>query len=335
MSKENDNIYIDLLLSNSLQTSSNNKVQASFFQTQSEPILKDTTDYKLSIVRFTLNTETLPIFIPTMQTDTQTIYSITLGYNDFYYQQYMTFQPQNSNTSDPDEKYYIYSYQYLIYLVNNCLNSCLVNLSNLVQLSTTQAPYFTFNNDNQKCNLSFDSNFYGYNETNKINIYMNYAMYSIFTSLPASQVNLNTQGKDYQINNTFVLNKSVLEQEYSTIDLWNPVSSIIFTSNLLPIYKSTTPPVQIYIEGKLTNNSTNSNFLNTVTDFIADNMQFVPFVQYSPGIYRFISLKPSTEIRNIDIQIFWKNKKDGILKPLYLNVGGSASVKIYITKNYQ
>lgn len=198
-----------------------------------------------------------------------------------------------------------------------------------------QPPIMIYDSITQKCTISFDNEYFGYNELNKINIYMNYAMFTLFASLPSCIVNKNTLGMDYQLNNLIAPDPSKLTQDYSTVALWNPVSSVIFTSNLLPIYQSQTPPIQIYANGSLLNGSSNFNFLNILTDFIGNDLTFVPYIQYAPGIYRFLSLKQNTEIRNIDLQVYWMNKSTGVLKPLYIGVGGTASVKILLTKDFQ
>src|ERR1700741_5218027 len=121
---ETDDKYVDLLLTISIQTHSNQRVAINFMQNQSQPILKSTNGYQLSIIRFSLNTETLPIFIPAMQSTNSTIYSITMEINGKQYQQFMQFEPQNLNPAEPDEYYYVYNYHFLIYLVNKCLASC-------------------------------------------------------------------------------------------------------------------------------------------------------------------------------------------------------------------
>lgn len=157
-------------------------------------------------------------------------------------------------------------------------------------------------------------------------------MYSLFASIPASVVNKNSLGMDYQLNNLISQNRGVLMQDYSTVALWNPVSSIIFTSNLIPVYQSETPPIQVYANGKLENNSSTSNSLSILTDFIGNDLTFIPFVQYAPAVYRFISLKPSLEIKNIDLHVYWMNKNSGKLNLLYLGVGGSASVKLLLSR---
>ena len=328
---ENENIYVDLLLTNSVQSEPNNRVAVDFYLNQSQPILRDTTGYKLSVIRFSLNTETLPIFIPQMSDEDTTIYSVTMEYNGNTYQQYMNFIPQNSNPVEADEKYYIYSYQYVIYLFNKMLNECLVGLNDISGTPTLVPPKMFFEVDSQLCGMRLDSTFYGFNETDKINIYMNTQLYALLSTLPASIVH-QSNGKDFQINNLISDDPTLLTQEYKTIELWNPVSSIVFTSNMLPIYQSVTAPLQVYIDGNLSNNNTSYHFLNIMTDFIANDMLFTPYIQYAPSIYRFLNLKPNASIRNIDLQVYWMNKNTGQLKPLYLVPGGSCSVKLFLTK---
>ena len=329
----NNNIYVDLLLTNSIQTEANDRVPVQFYLNQSQPILRDTTNYKLSVIRFSLNTETLPIFIPQMQDDTKTVYSVTMEYNGNIYQQYMNFIPQNENPIDSDEKYYISSYQYVIYLFNEMLKECLAGLNNISPTTPTNlAPKMFYEITTQLCGMNLNTDYYGYNESNKINIYFNTQLYALLSTLPASTIN-STNGKAFQINNLISDDPSILIQEYKTIELWNPVSSIVFTSNLLPIYESVTAPIQIYVDGKLSNNNTSYHFLNIMTDFMGNELIFTPYVEYSPSIYRFLNLKPGASIRNIDLQVFWMNKNTGTLKPLYLVPGGSCSTKLYLTSD--
>jgi len=91
---------------------------------QSENIIDDTTGFKMSVIRFSLNTETLPVFIPQIKTagTYTTIYSCTFEYEGVYYQQFMEFIPQSTNPINAAEEMYVYSYQYVVYLLNNMLN---------------------------------------------------------------------------------------------------------------------------------------------------------------------------------------------------------------------
>lgn len=235
MTTTNDELYIDLLLSNTIQSTKNQRVPIQFMQSSTQPILPSTNNYKLSIIRFALNTESLPIFIPTMTSATETkntIYSITMSYNNITYQQYMQFTPQNINPTDPDEYFFVYSYQYVIYLVNKCIQQCLAGLNSSIALPTTTPPTMVIDPVTLISSLSIDDTYFGYNETNKINIYMNFSMYGLFASMPAIIVNTDTLGMDYQLNNLISTNSTLLSQDYTTTPLWNPVGSIIFLSNL-------------------------------------------------------------------------------------------------------
>lgn len=190
-----------------------------------------------------------------MKNATNTIDSITMQYGNSSYQQYMQFVPQLQNVSDPDELYYVYSYQYLIYLVNQCLKPCLTGLgnSNLVDLSTNvESPYMNFDINSQLCCITVNDNFFGCNETGKINLNINFPMYVLFYSLPSMLVNKNVSGMDYQLNNLISQDSTVLSQDYSTVALWNPVSSGVFTSTEIPIYHSQTPPIEIITALRIT-----------------------------------------------------------------------------------
>ena len=155
---ENKNIYVDMLCTNKTQTKPNERVQVKFFADQLQPILKDTTGYRIAVNRFSLNTETLPIFIPEMLNETDTIYSCTMEYNGQIFQRYMHFEPQNTNPLDEDEHFYVYSYQYVVYLMNNMLQECLVGLNNINNTNITTAPEFTFDINNKMCSLQLGCN---------------------------------------------------------------------------------------------------------------------------------------------------------------------------------
>jgi hypothetical protein len=321
-------IYIDLLTTNSIQTSANNRVQVSFFQNFTQPILKDTTGYKFSIVRFVVNTENLPVFIPSITngTNDQTIYSITMEYNGIYSQTYMTWIPQNNNPIDSDEYYYCSSYQYLAYLVSLTMDQCLTQLNNLVNGIFLDPPTMTYDITTQLFSINFNTSL-------NVNVYFNLAMQSLFPSFVyiVNNNNLNN-GSDYQLNLSINSN-GIMGQEISSIGILNPISSIFFTSNLIPISKTISPNIQIYNDGVLVQNNSSYSFINQITDFIGNNLSFIPFVQYSPNIYRYINLIPGTSIQSIDLQVFYQNKNTGAIKPLYLAPGGSSSVKILITNS--
>ena len=318
----NRNLTVDLLQNNKIQTDRNNTVQCKFELSQSQPILDDTTNFELSVTRFNIQTIGLPVFIPTMKSLNETIYVISLEKNGIFYSESVVFFPQNLNPSEPDEYYYIYNYCFFI----NLLNQTLITLCN--RIGVTALPKFNYDPVTKLISLNIDSEIFGYNENNKVNIFINSALNTLLNSLPITSIFL-SKDCDYQINNSIVINPSILSQEFMSVYNWSPISNITFTSNLLPVFPVTDSKVQIYENGNLIDDSTDYNFSNTITDFIANNSEFLPFIQYSPSIYRYIALKQNQSIRSIDISVSWKNKFNGNLTPLYLAPGTTSSCKLY------
>lgn len=330
-----DDTYIDLQIYSLEQTSSRKRATASFHQTSSQILVSDTTNYKLAIMRFVINTESLPVFIPQLQAKekSKTVYSFTFEYNGQSYQQYMNFEPQILNSADSSEYYYVLTYQWLIYLVNKCIKSGIDGLNSVVQLPTVSYPEMVMDLSTNICKLKINSAYYGYNETNKINIYMNAHMYSLFTSLPNCIVNKDTNGMDVQLNNLISSDPNTLTQEYDTTGLWNPISSVIFTTNMIPVKSTNAPPVQIYKDG-ISTSSASFNFMNIITDFIGNDLNFTKngFMMYESQNNRYIALKDRQQIKDLDVHVYWIDKLTGSLHPVYISPGSFSSIKILLTK---
>lgn len=122
-----------------------------------------------------------------------------------------------------------------------------------------------------------------------------------------------------------------LRQEISTIDAWCPISSIVFTSNQLPIILSQ------FSSTNTSGNSTDTNLIGNrfalvITDLMTNQQGFRPNVIYNPTAeYRRLTLTGNMGIRNIDINVFWRSKT-GQLLPFRLPSGGSASIKLLFEK---
>jgi hypothetical protein len=140
-----DQIYFDLTVTNFQNT--NTKPQPFYYNEQRTlPFVSVPEDYYMSILRFTVETGTLPLFIPSIQPASQqggvppydvnlTIYSVTLQYTDpltgitYTSQSFIQWIPQDTSAFVPaslgtngvqinDAGYYnCYSYSYWIYLV--------------------------------------------------------------------------------------------------------------------------------------------------------------------------------------------------------------------------
>jgi hypothetical protein len=130
---------------------------------------------------------------------------------------------------------------------------------------------------------------------------------------------------------TETVNVIQVYQEMSSIALWNPVSSIVFASSLLPIVPTQTSAPKDLGGNNLVSGGNNSNLLPTLSDFsiaVDANNQYRPMVEYNPGAeYRLIDMNSTMNMNRIDIIVYWKGR-DGVLHPFQLQPGCSASVKL-------
>lgn len=128
------------------------------------------------------------------------------------------------------------------------------------------------------------------------------------------------------------------QQDYSSTDsLWSPISSVVFTSTLLPIKaEATGTPVILGVGNTGFSSATvQSAFQPIITDISLDTSQtnadsYRKFIYYAPSAeYRLSDFSPSKqEIRNIDIQVFWKNRLDNQLYPITMFNLSSVSIKV-------
>lgn len=133
-------------------------------------------------------------------------------------------------------------------------------------------------------------------------------------------------------------------QDYnSTNSLWSPCASIVFTSVLLPIKKEFVGK-PLLLGDKNIGETSNSGaaFEPIITDFVIDQQienaeGWRDFTLYEPTAeYRMASLTAShDEIRNIDIQVFWKYRLTGELIPLRMFNSSDVNIKMLFRKiNY-
>jgi hypothetical protein len=130
----------------------------------------------------------------------------------------------------------------------------------------------------------------------------------------------------------------VAEQDYGSTDsLWSPVSSIVFTSTLLPVVSEFTGQPVTLGTSNLGNSTatTQSAFQPIVTDIALDTALtgaegYRQFVYYAPSAeYRLSDFTNSPqEIRQIDIQVFWKNRLDNRIYPISMFNLSSVSLKM-------
>ena len=126
-----------------------------------------------------------------------------------------------------------------------------------------------------------------------------------------------------------------IEQDYkSTGTLWSPIGSIVFTTTLIPVVNEFVGAPQRFGDSNDASSSTTQNaFQPIITDIalpLDSASDYRQFLEYVPSAeYRMISLSSSNqEIKNIDVQVFWKNRLDGSLVPVRMFNLSSISIKM-------
>ena len=373
-----DKIYYDIVVSNLSSVEAPPPVLY-FNETRNNPFIIDPDSYYLSIVRFTLDTTTLPIIQPQIQPNQSnrdlTLYSFTLSwtnpvapFQEFNYQQFIIYQPQNLGTivpsppSQTDNKlqnnstgyYDIYSTQYWIYLVNTALTQAYAGLNALVVgaglvLPSPNAPVMTWDNTNNIAILNCDDAGYNDSASNYISIWMNSNMYQLFSSFPVIIYGLSTTGlgKNVRVATTSLGGENLIQfppvaptytaiqvvQEHSTIAVWTPITSIVFTSNTLPIVPNQVSAPLLFFNGnRFSSGGNNANISQVITDFVGGDGLYKPSITYLPTAqYRLVSLMGNTPIYNLDVEVFYKNRV-GELVPFRLSSGSTATIKILFTR---
>jgi len=357
-------VYYDLSAVNNDTSGDNLPIPLRFQESRNQPFLSNPNDYYMSIIRFQITTgDSLPVFVPQVtlgQSDPDLlIYSITLQYKNYVYQEYVRYIPDDLTQPEPappldfqditSSYYYVSSYQLWIEMVNNTFTSCFNNLNTLVTaggdtLPTTYAPFMEF--DPSQLVAILDTDVLGYERslTNPIKIYMNSPMYNLFSTFPSIvQSYTNTlNGKNYLLtvfnnNGTNILslpNYNAIQsyQEGSTVAMLNPIQSIVWTTALLPVIPSNVAVPRVFgSESNLVNTGNNSNISNTISDFVVpvDALnRYRPNIVYIPSAeYRLYTLIGNSPINSIELSAFWQDIFGG-LHPILLNSQCSASVKI-------
>jgi hypothetical protein len=372
-----DKLYFDIQIQN-LNNINQEPTILSFIETRNTPLLLNPEEYYMSVVRFNLDTPSLPVFTPSITYNSAdrnlTIYSVTLEWRNpvapnqtFVQQTFITFAPQdlasvlpvppsqtfNKLQDNSTGYYYIYNYQYWVFLINNAFTTCFNALNAQVVaaglvLPTTHAPVLTF--DTQLNIAILNADILGYNDTvaNHINIYFNRPLYQLFSSFPVYiesisatfgrnlQIQTNSFGGSNVVGFPFVAptyNAIQVFQEFSTISLWTPVKSIVFCSSTLPIVATqVSQPIEIVNGNFIGSNGNNSNQAPIITDFLADGGIYKPQIIYEPTAqYRLVSLQGNRPIYTIDISVYWKDAFSNLI-PFRLTAGSGSSIKILFSK---
>jgi hypothetical protein len=358
-------VYYDIQINNFESTGAAQQ-PLRFTETRSKPLIQNSGDYSLSIVRFELDTYSLPTFIAEVVHSNNSdvnkmIEAITLEWN---YQGVLSsvgphnlaWIPTNQHATIPlnvqalaepaHDYYYSNSFNHYCDLVNNTFESLTTALKASAGslLNDIMPPKMIWNEQTQCAEIVAQVEFFNQNQTDYISIYFNRQLYGRLSSFPTI-ANLNAApGKEYKITmkSNYDTNVVLLEaignpasgkfiktcQEYSTISNWCAVAAVVFTTNTLPIVSTQQSEPVIYDNGYALSGGMAHNFVQVISDMSTNELCYKPNLIYVPSAeYRMIDMFGDNSVSTFDINVFWKDKR-GNLIPFYLQSGASASMKI-------
>lgn len=123
----------------------------------------------------------------------------------------------------------------------------------------------------------------------------------------------------------------VLEQEFSTIDIWCPINGIVFTTNTLPIVINQFSS-NVTLNSDRPSPEAGADFALVITDIQTNQQGYKPNLLYTPTAeYRRLDMTGNLGLTNIDIRVFWR-AKTGQLLPMKLGCGVTTTIKLLFQK---
>jgi hypothetical protein len=198
-------IYYDISVFNN-DTMGSMPVNLSFSETRSGgALVENPSEYLFSIVRFELDSPTLPVFIaePVSGSVNSLIYTFVIETVDNennpvnVYKQQVQFVPSNNNITLPDpdtnlssDYYFVYNYHRFIYMVNTALAALFAAIPMIERAGVAAAPYFTYD---PKTGLNTLYTTQEYETTNnpspkKLNLYWNAPTETLFSGFDTTVI---------------------------------------------------------------------------------------------------------------------------------------------------
>jgi hypothetical protein len=334
-------------------------VPATFQEVRQTPLFYgDADDYYLSVVRFTVPTSFIPLFIAPIQpypnlNPNLMVHSVTLSYSGNDFQTFLIFIPQNRFVPVPPSPtqgegiirnnyilyYGLYSYQFFLDILNAALANSYFNLNVMFPGLVPAPPFMSFSGTTDLFTLNVPTAY----STNAVEIYFNYFLAGLFQASFCSEFfGFGTpNGKDVLYVVEDLLDNHVtyngipyytFEQESNTIAQFSPLNSILFLTGNLPIrtewisYADISP-----YQPNLINTADTNKFLRILTDFevdITNSSEIHSFIRYTPTAqYRYVDLLGKSTIDVIDVQIYWRDNF-GNIYPLLVPFGQTCTIKI-------
>jgi hypothetical protein len=267
--------------------------------------------------------------------------------------------------------YWTSTYSHWLKLVNKAFSDAMADIDAQLQALyptvsvVTKAPYMLRDPGSNLFSIFADTYGFGGPDRTSITdpsanedfkIYFNSNMYGLFANFQSLFIGQETNGgREWEIQVQNLLGQNIgaqvspsttpapttkyyiMTQDYdSTTQLWNPISAIVFSTNMIPIIAEQTGEPLSLGQSSVGALPSSQGFQPIITDIAFDNTPaqgrqlnlYLPTAQY-----RYASMGSSKiAIRNIDIKVFFKARLSGELIPVTMFNLSSVDVKILFRK---
>ncbi len=327
-------IYMDFSVQNG--DTNNKSVGLIFDSTRSSSFLFDPSLYFMSIIRFSLQSTSVPImlFKPTLNSGNvnEGVYNIKLSFGSTIVTQNITYVPLDANYSAPtvfdvstysNLYYQINDYQAWVNMVNSALASAFATLDISEALPTTHAPFVSYDATTSLFSINGDIAGYDSSSGSYISIYFNEPLYSLFSTLNArtfANSDANYGGyKQILLQNSLTnisalpapasYNIITLTQSSTSIPILNPVTSIVFTSPSFSITQELlNPPIFLNQYGSLGTSGSSSNSTAILTDFeiaLSNGNTYKNVIVYDAEVYRLMDIMSNSPMTGFSMSVYW------------------------------
>lgn len=322
---------------------------AVFSEHRTNAILYKADEYYMSVIRFSVPSNLLPLtrfpVQPAPNTDINlSLYSVTLEdvTSGDEYQTFLRYVPHNLNINPPllppatniqfiqsAPYYWVYSVEHMLQMINTAFTTSFnaLNAAHPVNFGTTgYAPFFTLDPVPNLFTLNAQQGYL--NSTTPVNIYINAALNDLFSN------SFNTitygyglpNGADFQylVYDTIYNRRTIavygdifsMIQDFNTLPMWVEPLTLVFTSGAVPVAPELVPYIDQTGFGANQTGILNNNTTVQITDFnlnTATGTEYRTFINYLPTAeYRRLSLISGDKMDKFTIQLFWKDNYENI-----------------------
>ena len=344
MNRTEDIIYYNTILHNKNRF----VIPASTLDQRDRDILSTTNEWEMSITRFTIPTNLLPLLI--IPDRTVNTYSVTLSCNGNDYQQFVPYTQSSFRGLYGREVQAYYDIQAFLDDVNSALLLAFADvLFNNPACVSTQPPRFYYDSVTSLISCYVDRGFID-GTLNGVSMYMNTILFNLFQAfiaeyLPTPQ----PLGKDIRFkildSNTLAISNVIprvnvpnaianinvtllqLQQTFICISNFFSVRSLVITTSQIPVQQEYLPNISSNLQNQNVSNTNRSIVSDFEIPAITDQNSFRTSITYIPTAeYRMISLLGDQSLNRVDFQVLFTDT-NGLFYPLYLDVDKTISIK--------